>query len=64
MKLLDGAEESDVFVDEPEAEEAEPEPEPEPEKRPAQEGPRPISPPRPGFAGGGAEMRADDSDPG
>ena len=59
VKLLDGAVESDVFVDEPEAEETAEEPEPEPEKKPAHEGPRPVTPPRPGFAGGSADMRAD-----
>jgi cell division protease FtsH len=61
VKLLEGAAEEDVF-DSDEAEEAtEPEAEPEAERRAGREGPRPIpSPPRPGFAGGGAEMRADD----
>ena len=47
--------------DDADAEPAEAEPEPEAERRPGREGPRPMpSPPRPGFAGGGAEMRADD----
>ena len=63
VKLLDGAAESDVFVDEPEAEETAEEPEPEPEKKPAHEGPRPVTPPRPGFAGGSADMRAATSRP-
>src|SRR5687767_652213 len=59
-QLLEGAEESEVFVEEPEAEEALESPEPEEEKKPAQEGPRPVTHPRPGFAGGSADMRADD----
>jgi len=58
VKLLDGAAEEDVFpAEEPEAEEA-PEVEPAPEKAP-RETPRALPSPRPGFAGGGAEMRAD-----
>ncbi len=65
VKLLDGAAESEVFAaDDAEAEaaaEAEEAP-PEPEKKPAHEGPRSVTPPRPGFAGGSAEMRADDPD--
>ena len=59
VKLLDGAEASDVFPDdeeEPAAPEAEPEPEPA-----GREGPRPVPHPRPGLAG--AEMRADDTEP-
>ena len=61
VKLLEGAAEEDVFADDADAEPAEAEPEPEAERRPGREGPRPMpSPPRPGFAGGGAEMRADD----
>ena len=61
VKLLDGVAEEEVFgVDEPEADAAPEEPEPEAEKKPAHEGPRPVSPPRPGFAGGSADMRADD----
>ena len=51
--------EDEVFGDEDEGEPAAPPAEPEREK-PAREGPRPITPPRPGFAGGSAEMRADD----
>ena len=61
VKLLDGVAEEEVFgVDEPEADAAPEEPEPEAEKKPAHEGPRTVSPPRPGFAGGSADMRADD----
>ena len=60
VKLLEGAAEEEVFgVEEPEAPPA-PEVEPEPEKSAGREGPRPVSHPRPGFAGGGAEMRADE----
>jgi cell division protease FtsH len=59
VKLLEGAAEEDVF-DADEAEEApEPEPEPEAERRAGREGARPMPHPRPGFAGGGAEMRSD-----
>jgi cell division protease FtsH len=61
VKLLDGVAEEEVFgVDEPEPDAAPEEPEPEAEKKPAQEGPRPVTHPRPGFAGGSADMRADD----
>jgi cell division protease FtsH len=58
-QLLAGKPEEEVFGDEEEGEEA-PEMPPEPEK-PAREGPRPVPRPRPGLAGGGAEMRADPS---
>ena len=60
VALLDGKPEEEVFgADEEEA--AEPaEPAPEPEKA-AREGPRPVPRPRPGYAGGAAEMRADDA---
>jgi hypothetical protein len=61
VKLLDGVPAEEVFDvedSEPEPPEAEPT-EPEREKA-GREGPRPISQPRPGFAGGSAEMRADD----
>jgi len=60
-RLLAGASEEEVFGSEEEAEQArpEPEPEPEPERTAGREGPRAIPRPRPGFAGGGAEMRAD-----
>jgi cell division protease FtsH len=57
VKLLEGASEEDVFgVEEPEADEV-PEPPAEPERKAGLEGPRPVPQPRPGFAGGGAEMR-------
>ena len=60
VKLLDGAPAEEVFG----AEDAEPEPpaepEPEGEKSSGREGPRPMPSPRPGFAGGSAEMRADE----
>jgi cell division protease FtsH len=60
-KLLDGASEDEVFGDEEEEETRVPdEPEAEAEKPAAREGPRPVRPPRPGLAGGTAEMRADD----
>ncbi len=60
VALLAGQAEEEVFgADEEEA--AEPaEPAPEPEKA-AREGPRPVPRPRPGYAGGAAEMRADDA---
>ncbi|HEY8465940.1 MAG TPA: ATP-dependent zinc metalloprotease FtsH [Solirubrobacterales bacterium] len=59
--LLEGASEEEVFgSSEGEAEtEPEPEPEPETERKPSREGPRPVTRPRPGFAGGSAEMRSD-----
>jgi cell division protease FtsH len=60
--LLEGKSEEEVFGSEDEAAgEAEaPEAPPEAEKKAAREGPRPSTTPRPGFAGGSAEMRADD----
>jgi cell division protease FtsH len=60
-KLLEGASEEDVFgaEDAEEAEETAPEPE-EAEKSTGREGPRPVPRARPGFAGGSAEMRADE----
>src|SRR5262245_34600404 len=61
VKLLDGASEEDVFgVDEPEPDETPEAPEPEAERKPEREGPRLGPQPRPGFAGGSADMRADD----
>ena len=57
VKLLDGVSEDEVFVEE-EPPPAPAEPAPEPEKA-GREGPRPVAPPRPGFAGGAAEMRSD-----
>ncbi len=52
LALLDGKPEGEVFVDEEEpVEQVEPEPEPEKAQR---EGARPISRPRPGYAGGDA----------
>ena len=59
VELLEGKPEDEVFGDEEEGEPVAPEPEPEAEK-PVREGPRPVTPPRPGFAGGSAEMRADE----
>ena len=59
VKLLEGASEEEVFGAE----------DPSPSRRsraragaqkPGREGPRPVPQPRPGFAGGSAEMRADD----
>jgi cell division protease FtsH len=63
VALLEGASEEDVFgaADEAAAEaDKKPEAPPEAERKAAREGPRPSTPPRPGFAGGAAEMRADD----
>jgi cell division protease FtsH len=59
VELLEGKPEDEVFGDEDEGEPVSPEPEPEAAERPVREGPRPVTPPRPGFAGGSAEMRAD-----
>ena len=59
-RLLEGASEEDVFGAEDEEEQAPEVPEPEAEKSAGREGPRPMPQPRPGFAGGSAEMRADD----
>jgi cell division protease FtsH len=59
VKLLEGASEEEVFG-EPEEEERVPEAPAEPEKGAQREGPRPVPRPRPGFAGGSAEMRADE----
>jgi cell division protease FtsH len=61
VKLLDGAAAEDVFGAEDSEPEPPAEPEPEGEKSAGREGPRPMPAPRPGFAGGSAEMRADDS---
>jgi cell division protease FtsH len=60
VKLLDGVPAEEVFGAEDSEPEPPPEPEPEPEKSAGREGPRPVTQPRPGFAGGSAEMRADD----
>ncbi len=62
VELLDGKPEDEVFDDEEEGEPVTPEPEPEADEKPVREGPRPVTPPRPGFAGGSAEMRADRPD--
>jgi cell division protease FtsH len=63
VKLLEGVAAEEVFPPEAEPEASEPEPtEPEPEKSAGREGPRAVAPPRPGFAGGSAEMRADEPD--
>jgi cell division protease FtsH len=62
IQLLDGKSELEVFgPDEPVVPQPPPPPAPEaPERKPE----RPRSPlPRPGFAGGTSEMRADPSDP-
>jgi cell division protease FtsH len=59
VALLGGASPEDVFDSEDEAEPVATEPEAEPEKGAAHEGSRPITKPRPGFAGGAAEMRSD-----
>jgi cell division protease FtsH len=60
-KLLEGVAAEDVFPQdsEPEPPTAEPS-EPEREKSAGREGPRAVAPPRPGFAGGSADMRADE----
>ena len=62
VALLEGKSEEDVFgaSDAEEDEEAAPESPPEAERSAGREGPRPVTRPRPGFAGGSAEMRADD----
>jgi cell division protease FtsH len=59
--LLEGASEEEVFGPSDEESEPEPQPEPEPEaeRKAGREGPRPVTRPRPGFAGGSAEMRSD-----
>jgi len=60
LKLMDGASEEDVFgAAEDEEEPAAPEESAEPAKDKGREGPRPLPRPRPGFAGGAAEMRSD-----
>jgi len=59
-RLLEGASEEDVFDAEDEQEQTPEAPEAEAEKSAGREGPRPIPQPRPGFAGGSAEMRADE----
>jgi cell division protease FtsH len=60
-KLLDGASEEEVFgADEEEETRVPDQPEAEVEKPASREGPRPMPRPRPGLAGGTADMRADD----
>ncbi|MEK6277986.1 MAG: cell division protein FtsH, partial [Actinomycetota bacterium] len=59
VALLAGKPEEEVFPEEEETAKPEPEPSPEAEKA-AREGPRPVPRPRPGYAGGTAEMRADE----
>jgi cell division protease FtsH len=60
VKLLEGATAEEVFGAEDDSEPEPPEAEPaEPERSAGREGPRPMPQPRPGFAGGSAEMRAD-----
>jgi cell division protease FtsH len=58
IALLEGKPEDEVFTDEEEAQP--PEAPPVEEKGTAREGARPRPHPRPGLAGGGAEMRAND----
>ncbi len=61
VKLLAGATSEDVFgVEEEEEEDLPAEPASEPQRNAGREGPRPVPQHRPGFAGGSAEMRADD----
>jgi cell division protease FtsH len=60
VKLLAGAPAEEVFGAEDSEPEPPVEPEPEAEKSAGREGPRPVTHPRPGFAGGSAEMRADE----
>jgi cell division protease FtsH len=61
LELLDGKLEEDVFgPDEPVVPQPAALP-PSEERKPEREGPRPI--PRPGFAGGTADMRADEQPP-
>ena len=59
-KLLDGAPEDEVFGAEDEETSVPDQPEAEAEKPATREGPRPMPHPRPGLAGGTAEMRAVD----
>jgi cell division protease FtsH len=61
VALIDGASEEDVFPSDEDEEETTSEP-PAEEAAPSagREGPRTMPRPRPGFAGGAAEMRADD----
>ncbi len=60
VKLLDGAAEEDVFTDEePEPPAETPDEGEKVQRGTAQEGPRPITPPRPGLA---AEMRSNDDE--
>jgi cell division protease FtsH len=59
IALLEGKPEDEVFADEEEAQP--PEAPAVEEKGTAREGPKPRPHPRPGLAGGGAEMRANDS---
>ncbi|HEX6585579.1 MAG TPA: ATP-dependent zinc metalloprotease FtsH [Solirubrobacterales bacterium] len=59
IALLEGKPEEEVFAEE-EEEAKPPETPPVEEKGTAREGARPRPSPRPGLAGGGAEMRADD----
>jgi cell division protease FtsH len=62
IQLIDGGTEEEVFGPDVEEDETpEPESQPEARKESGREGPRPLPRPRrPGFAGGAAEMRADD----
>ncbi len=60
VALLEGATEEEAFAEaDAEERDAAAEPEPEPDKAGGLEGSRPSPPPRPGFAGGAAEMHSD-----
>jgi cell division protease FtsH len=59
VKLLEGGSEEEVFGSDDEEAPQAPEVEVEPERKAGREGPRPMPHPRPGLAGGTAEMRAD-----
>ncbi len=59
VALLEGKAEEDVFPAEDETAPAEEDAAVEAERKPGREPSRPVSPPRPGFAGGSAEMRSD-----
>jgi cell division protease FtsH len=60
VALLEGRSEEEVFDSSEQEPPPEPEPEPEAEKGAARKGPRPVGQPRPGLAGGSAEMRGDE----
>jgi len=64
VALLDGASEEEVFGADEGEDDAEPAPKPsdDADRESEREAPRITPPPRPGFAGGAADMRADDPD--